>query len=272
MIRKIIKLLILCRKIFIKNLIIFLYRVKLLPKDFHRRAKLELNLNKYKKYFNKLKLSYNNLGFYFVDPMPDREYLKRYYEETYWESRFDIDYPVRNRDMSHYELLCKSYQDFNFSKKRILNFGSGHGGISFLLALKNHEINNFDFQSKQIKFEKNLKSFNNMDQINGAFDLIYSSHSLEHVDNIFNTIKKFQSISHENTIFFFEVPNCSGKKFQKIHCPHTYYFTKLFFQNCFKKIDFCKFYSGEREVNNENESNILRILTKGRLILPKEKN
>ena len=109
-----------------------------------------------------------------------------------------------------------------------------------------------------------------IDKINGKFDLIYSSHSLEHVQNIFETIKKFSLISNENTIFFFEVPNCSNKKYQKIHCPHTYNFTKLFFNNSFKKIDVCKFYFGEKEVKNDLESNILRILTRDKISLLNE--
>ena len=62
----------------------------------------------------------------------------------------------------------------------------------------------------------------------------------------------------------------AGKRhatYQKIHPPHTYYFTKKFFESCFKKIDICKFYRGEEEVANDNESNILRIFTKDRILL-----
>ena len=267
MIGNIVKSLLSKRKKLMIYLLLLLYKVKLLPKEFHKRALLELSIKKHDKYFNNLKLSYNNLGFHFVDPLPDDNYLKSYYRETYSDNRHDFIYPVRNRDLQHYELLCKNYPDFNLSKKRVLNFGSGHGGVSFLLALKNHEINNFDFQSPLKKFEENWNNLDHIDKINGKFDLIYSSHSLEHVQNIFETIKKFSLISNENTIFFFEVPNCSNKKYQKIHCPHTYYFTKLFFNNCFKKIDVCKFYFGEKEVKNDLESNILRILTRDKILL-----
>jgi len=267
MIRKFIKSTISKRKKLLIHLLIFLFKIRLLPKEFHKRALVELNIKKHKKYFNNLKLTYNNQGFYFVDPMPDENYLKTYYEETYWDNRQDINYPVRNRDTQHYEQLCKYYPDFNSSKKRILNFGSGHGGISFLLALKNHDICNYDFKFPKKNFEKKWNNIDDISDIDGKFDLIYSSHSLEHVQNIFDIIKKFWSISDDKTIFFFEVPNCSNEKYQKIHPPHTYYFTKKFFESCFKKIDICKFYRGEEEVANDNESNILRIFTKDRILL-----
>ena len=90
----------------------------------------------------------------------------------------------------------------------------------------------FDFQLQKRKFEKTGIILIISKNINGTFDLIYSSHSLEHVDDIFSTIEKFQSISHENTIFFFEVPNCFNKNFRKSIAPILFilqnYFSKLF--------------------------------------------
>ena len=47
--------------------------------------------------------------------------------------------------------------------------------------------------------------------------------------------------------------------------PHTYYFTKNFFDKCFNKLDFFKSYLGEKELDNINEGNILRILTRGEI-------
>ena len=54
MIGKLIRSLIVYKEIFVKKLVIFLYRVKLLPKEFQKRAELELKINKHNKYFNKL--------------------------------------------------------------------------------------------------------------------------------------------------------------------------------------------------------------------------
>ena len=46
------------------------------------------------------------------------------------------------------------------------------------------------------------------------------------------TMKKFSEISHQNTIYFFEVPNCTSNVL-KIHSQHTYYFSRKFFYNYF---------------------------------------
>ena len=135
----------------------------------------------------------------------------------------------------------------------------------FYCILKNHKIVNFDYHKTDKIFEKNWKNINDLDLITDSYDLIYSSHSLEHVQNIFETVKKFKEISHDKTIFFFEVPNCFKKEYQKIHMPHTYYFTKNFFDKCFNKLDFFKSYLGEKELDNINEGNILRILTRGEI-------
>lgn len=103
---------------------IFLFRLNLIPDEYKDRVRAMLKSKQYEKKFLKLNLSYDELGFYYLDPMPSKDFLKDYYEETYWHNR------------------------------------------------------------------------------NDKFDLIYGSHSLEHVQNIKETIKKFNEISHENTIFF----------------------------------------------------------------------
>lgn len=252
-------------KILLDLIIIVLFKVKLLPKQFHKRAEVKLKIRQYQSDFNKLKLSYNKLGFYQVDPLPSKDYLSSLYEETYWDNRQDKNFPVRKRDIEHYKLLLKIFPNFNETSKNILNFGSGHCGISILLHLKNHKIVNFDYHKTDTIFEKNWKNINDLDLITDSYDLIYSSHSLEHVQNIFETVKKFKEISHDKTIFFFEVPNCFKKEYQKIHMPHTYYFTKNFFDKCFNKLDFFKSYLGEKELDNINEGNILRILTRGEI-------
>ena len=47
-----------------------------------------------------------------------------------------------------------------------------------------------------------MEKHKNSRQFKSKFDLIYSSHSLEHVNNIENTLVIFKNISHEDTIYF----------------------------------------------------------------------
>ena len=58
------------------------------------------------------------------------------------------------------------------------------------------------------------------------------------MENIEETMKKIENLSHDKTILFFEVPNCFFNK--KIQAPHTYYFTRDFFFKSYEKVDFCK--------------------------------
>ena len=163
---------------------IFLFRLNLIPDEYKDRVRAMLKSKQYEKKFLKLNLSYDELGFYYLDPMPSKDFLKDYYEETYWHNR------------------------------------------------------------------------------NDKFDLIYGSHSLEHVQNIKETIKKFNEISHENTIFFFEVPNEFNRR--KISPPHTYYFTRKFFYNCFEKYDYCQTID-ELGIEKNDEGDVIRFLSKHKI-------
>ena len=63
-----------------------------MPKQFHKRAVVKLKIRQYQSDFNKLKLSYNKLGFYQVDPLEYKDYLSSLYEETYWDNRQDKNF------------------------------------------------------------------------------------------------------------------------------------------------------------------------------------
>ena len=247
-----------------KNLVaIALYKIGLIPNEYKGMAKSLYFRDQYGKEFFKSNFLYNKKGFYYLDPMPSSKFLEEYYEKIYWMSRSDLTYPVRMRDIEHFKMIVEFYKEFNISPKKILNFGSGHGGTSYLFRAANHSIYNYDFESTKKKvFEEKWHNINSLDKINFKFDLIYASHSLEHVNDIDNTIKKFEDISHDKTIFFFEVPNHYHNK--NIHPPHTYYFTRKFFFNSFEKIDFCETFNGNKVVDGEN-GDVIRFHTRSKL-------
>ena len=242
---------------------VILLRLNLIPEKFKGRAQAIYKTQKYKKKFLELKLEHNEMGFYSLNPMPTKDFLKRYYTETYWKNRTDKNHPIRLRDIEHYKLLKKIYPDFDNGSKKILNFGAGHGGLSILLHAAKHEIYNFDPGGINNLFPDRWNSINDLDQTIDKFDLIYGSHSLEHVQNIKETMKKFNEISHQNTIYFFEVPNCTNNLL-KIQPPHTYYFSRKFFYNYFYKSDYCETFDGLNEAKND-EGNIIRFLSKSKI-------
>ena len=57
---------------------IMLFKLKILPKEFEGRVRAIDFKRKYDKDFKKLKLEYNQAGFYFLNPMPSENYLKKY--------------------------------------------------------------------------------------------------------------------------------------------------------------------------------------------------
>ena len=248
----------------IRNFIaILLYKLKLLPKEFEGRVKSIYLTKKYNKEFESLKLKYDDLGFHRLNPMPSEDYLKKYYKDTYWQSRTDKDYPIRVRDIEHFKLLNEKFPEFSKSPKKILNFGAGHGGISFFLHAQNHEIYNYEPGGLKTFFNERWTNIKNLQETNLKFDLIYASHSLEHVHNINSTLKTFNDISNNDTIFFFEVPNCFSKQQIKIQPPHTYYFKRDFFFNNFKNFNFCKTFLNFKE-QDDDSGNVIVFLSRSK--------
>jgi len=241
---------------------IILFKLNLIPNEYKGRARALYKSRQYNKKFLESKLKYNELGFYSLDPMPTEEFLKKYYAETYWQSRGDKNFPIRLRDVEHYKLLKKTYPDFDNSPKKILNFGAGHGGLSILLYVAKHKIYNFEPGQTNPLFTERWNSLANLEGISDKFDLIYGSHTLEHVQDIKKILKIFNNISHEKTIFFFEVPNCSHDK--RLHPPHTYYFTRKFFYNYFYKYDFCQTFKGSVK-SKDDEGSVIRFLSNSKI-------
>ena len=90
----------------------------------------------------------------------------------------------------------------------------------------NHNIFNLDPGGIKEHFNERWKTFNDLSELNIKFDLIYGSHSIEHVQDIKKTFKQFKRLSH-NTIFF-EVPNCHQNK-SKYDPPRHLLFQSRFF-------------------------------------------
>jgi 2-polyprenyl-3-methyl-5-hydroxy-6-metoxy-1,4-benzoquinol methylase len=174
--------------------------------------------------------------------MPNKEELNQYYKSAYWESRENINLRIilNRRDLIHFKILKNLFPQSIAKKKVFLNFGSGHGGVSHLLHDLGLEIINIEQGEMPNYYNKNWSKFSSTKSIkDDSVDVIYSSHSLEHVQNINEVQNEFKRIIKPEGILFFEVPNAdsssTGPKENKIVIPHTYYFQKIFFKNWFSK-------------------------------------
>lgn len=180
------------------------------------------------------KLLNNQKGYWSLDPMIELKKLNEYYQNEYWNSfKKGIYHNVNNRDIDHFNLISKYVKGFSKTKKTILNFGSGHLGSSFLFYFSGHRVINFDLQPAKTNLvleSDNWININSLSNLNHKVDLLYSSHSLEHVQSLDDFEKDFFNIVKAKGYVFFEVPN-ENELDVKIDFPHTYYFRKEYFKN-----------------------------------------
>jgi hypothetical protein len=209
---------------------------------FHRQ-KLKIRL------FKKNTLTYSEgRGFWKLTDMPTQHELDMFYKEEFWNHRGNQDDTVNTRDLSHYfDLRAHASEVIDKRNTRVLNFGAGHGGLSHILWGLGAEIVNLDPSTPPISYSERWRSFSSESDLLESigegeefFDIIYGSHSLEHVKDIDETLGFFAKISNSKTLFMFEVPDSladgNGGKDGKVSPPHTYYFTFEFFESTFSEI------------------------------------
>jgi len=105
-----------------------------------------------------------------------------------------------------------------------------------------HNVYNVEPSGIQITYPDRWASYSTMNEINRIdvkFDMIYSSHSLEHVNDIDLFMKQISNFLSEKGFLFVEVPNCNqtNRQYQAnggsdgiIRAPHTYYFSLKYFE------------------------------------------
>jgi 2-polyprenyl-3-methyl-5-hydroxy-6-metoxy-1,4-benzoquinol methylase len=207
-----------------------------------------------RKVFSRCSLKYSNHGFFYLDPMPSTDQLDEYYGSLYWGSRSGKTYGVNTRDLVHFNIL-KSYVPQYLSKGKVfLNFGAGHGGVSNLCWLDGMEILNIEPSKLPQFYESRWKTLPRIADVEDqAVDVIYGSHSLEHVQDIEKFKKEIERVLKPNGILFWEVPNadcptngaCNGR----VDIPHTYYFKADFFRKWYKEVLLCESYEQSQKVD-----------------------
>jgi len=211
-----------------------------------------------KQIFQNRKLKYNDLGFYSLDPLPTKKELDYYYKNIYWGAREKYLNEILNkRDLIPFNILSKFVPEFLNKKNIFLNFGSGHGGISHLIWSLGMKCINIEPGEKQLGYQERWEILDKIEKVpNKSVNIIYGSHSLEHVQNIKNFKNEVERILQPNGILFWEVPNAkspsNGAMKNKIDIPHTYYFKKQFFENWFTDVIFCNCFEQNKHKNFEN--------------------
>ncbi len=201
-----------------------------------------LEIREDEKYFRDAKIfRCSACDFSFVSPMPSTEKLDYFYEKVYRSNARPPFLVSENfEDQKKYYLEDKnlsyiSYLTTLIDAKKIKNFydfGGGNGDIGYALKKKFPKMNLFctegDKYCEKILNERGYKNIKNLNDIDKKFDLITTTHSLEHLSDINSILIKFKEILNKDGHIFFEVPNCTKEYFDgRIYdSPHLLFFTE----------------------------------------------
>ena len=111
----------------------------------------------------------------------------------------------------HYSLFTDFIIERTNKKSKILEIGGGdHSLAEKLLSQGIDEINVIEKNIKSKSVPKKIKLFKGFleeYQSDSSFDIIYSSHVLEHIDDIQNHLKKISSLLSSNGRLIFSLPD-----------------------------------------------------------------
>ena len=208
-------------------------------------------------------IKFHENRYYKISPMIDETDIIKYYEFEYWENYLNVEKFDRftNRDLFHFQMIVK-LTNIQIGETNFLNFGAGHGGLSHLFYSFKSKVVNIDYDRFLFELnqdDKNWTCYNDLKEIrNVKFNLIYASHSLEHVLDIEYIIQNIFHLLEIGGYLFVEVPNCESNKTLnggsdfKIHVPHTYYFTRNFFERLPLETIHCEIYNDNNEICQNN--------------------
>jgi SAM-dependent methyltransferase len=202
----------------------------------------------------------HSCGLGVVDSLIDESALSEYYVNIYGsvanrEKFPDVsqyfEYPDRmykvERSRSQLRLLDR-YLSLH-EVKDVLEIGPGLGTLCYLIKRRNRSINYsaIEFEEKAVSHMKHLGVgvFNSIPDLSDTFDLLISSHSLEHqqVHELTENIQNYWELLRVGGVMLLEVPlidfrdNC-GLQLKQAHDPHTLFFTVNALRRLFGRVGF----------------------------------
>ena len=218
----------------IRFILIFLNKIKILPLGLFPTIIRDIITSTF--FIQNRYLENSNNGYWELLPKLTNKELNDYYSKIYYKyHRKKIEKNITPRDLDQFMLIKNKILDLEKRKLKILNFGSGYSGISYLFMLYGHKVINID-PACEDNDNFGIRYIKSLDQFTGKTDFFFSSHSLEHLENLDGFINNLDNILDDNAYLFIEVPNCgldnkNGGFNGKIIPPHTYYFREEFFKN-----------------------------------------
>lgn len=203
----------------------------------NKRAMARQSQQKLASLFRNREIIQDSPGVWRLEPMTTEQELNDFYRDVYWLNRGDGGTLLRSRDFRHFLFLREFLHGLNPREvRKAINFGSGHGGMSRLLIAANFQVVNvdpFDAKVPGCEHRPDLKL------IEGPIDLVYASHSLEHVVDLAATLQSIVALLRPGGLLFVEVPNSldpirsvevQGSRVPVVDPPHTFYMSEHFFE------------------------------------------
>jgi len=216
------------------------------------RCDYKFEIHEDKKYFGDLKIDRcEECDFSYANPMPSSQNLDFFYENVYrlpyrppyWTSENDQD--VEKKFLLERNLNYLLYLSTLIDLKRVNNiydFGAGIGDLGYAIKKKFPNVNLFctEYDKHCLNILKK-RGYNNgeLEKIDKKFDLIITTHSLEHLTDV-EIFNKFYEILKPGGLLFFEIPYCSEEYFsgRPYDGPHLLFYTKKSIEKISKKFNF----------------------------------
>lgn len=178
-----------------------------------------------------------NCNFGSVTPTLHVEEIAEYYASSFWTTRAPEDVVTDANSEANKERplrQLKFIRDCGItSVNSLIDFGGGVCGASQLFKnegfVSDVAVVDPSFQAAEvsrllhIRHETDLQDFEQ-----NSVDMMYSSHSLEHVLDFKEVLEEFRRVVRPGGFVFIEVPNIANTTIfeQSHHAPHTYVFAK----------------------------------------------
>jgi len=238
------------------------------------RCDYKFEIHEDKKYFGDLKIDRcEECNFSYANPMPKNENLDFFYENIYrlpyrppyWisENEQDIEKKFLLDRNLNYLLYLSTLIDLK-KVENIYDFGAGIGDLGYAIKKKFPNVNLFctEYDKHCLNILKK-RGYNNgeIKKIDKKFDLIITTHSLEHLTDV-EVFSKFYEILKPGGYLFFEIPYCPEEYFsgRPYDGPHLLFYTKESIEKISEKYNFDVFridtsmYSFNEDYRNQKKS------------------
>jgi len=160
-------------------------------------------------------------------PKDTPEFNKSFYQNRYQQVGLTTELPgLESLKKLVDSRFCGTEKDFSekiavlqrlVHRGKVLDFGCSWGYATFQLQQAGYDVVGLEISKPRAEFgRKHLKinildEYGLLDKYRGSFDVIFSSHVLEHLPNFKGVFERFSALLKPGGILLLFVPNCGGE-------------------------------------------------------------